>query len=148
MRLIFCSIQFEFDLGTRSNRLVRRISLSSLTEGNPLAETRERLRLIGRRVKIYMSKTASHNIKSNGCAAGRLRRRVAVLALVTLSACARSEPQRQTTFPPAPAPAPASLPDQPKPASELVTMDVAKAVMVTVELDFGPKIPTIAEALR
>ena len=26
-------------------------------------------------------------------------------------------------------------------------MDVAKAVMVTAELDFGPKIPTIAEAL-
>jgi hypothetical protein len=26
-------------------------------------------------------------------------------------------------------------------------MDVAKAVMVTVELDFGPKVPTIAEAL-
>lgn len=27
-------------------------------------------------------------------------------------------------------------------------MEVAKAVMVTVELDFGPKIPTIAEAIR
>jgi len=26
-------------------------------------------------------------------------------------------------------------------------MDVAKAVMVTVELDFGPKVPTIAQAL-
>jgi len=26
-------------------------------------------------------------------------------------------------------------------------MDVAKAVMVTVELDFGPKVPTIAEAI-
>jgi hypothetical protein len=36
----------------------------------------------------------------------------------------------------------------PTPATELVTMDVAKAVMVTVELDFGPKTPTIAEALN
>jgi hypothetical protein len=27
-------------------------------------------------------------------------------------------------------------------------MDVAKAVMVTVELDFGPRVPSIAEALR
>lgn len=31
---------------------------------------------------------------------------------------------------------------------ELMNMEVAKAVMVTVELDFGPKVPTIAEALR
>ena len=34
-----------------------------------------------------------------------------------------------------------------QPPSEQVTMDVAKAVMVTVELDFGPKVPSIAEAL-
>ena len=27
-------------------------------------------------------------------------------------------------------------------------MDVAKAVMVTAELDFGPKVPSIAEALN
>ena len=38
--------------------------------------------------------------------------------------------------------------DQPKPPSELVPMDVAKAVMVTAELDFGPKVPSIAEALN
>src|SRR5215813_3279245 len=30
----------------------------------------------------------------------------------------------------------------------LLTMDTAQAVMVTVELDFGPRIPTIAEALK
>src|SRR5882724_11854265 len=36
------------------------------------------------------------------------------------------------------APAPAAIP----------TMDVNQAVMVTVELDFGPSVPTIAEALR
>ena len=46
------------------------------------------------------------------------------------------------------APAPAATPSPTTtPSGELVTMDVAKAVMVTVELDFGPKIPTIAEAL-
>ena len=51
---------------------------------------------------------------------------------------------------PAPAAAPsppAVVPEKTTPASELVTMDVAKAIMVTVELDFGPKIPSIAEAL-
>ena len=34
-----------------------------------------------------------------------------------------------------------------KPASELLTMEVNKAVMVTAELDFGPQVPTIAQAL-
>jgi|SRR5215469_16975713 len=33
-------------------------------------------------------------------------------------------------------------------SSELLTMETAQAVMVTVELDFGPRIPTIAEALK
>ncbi|MBI3951205.1 MAG: hypothetical protein HY314_12210 [Acidobacteria bacterium] len=33
-------------------------------------------------------------------------------------------------------------------APPLATMEVATAVMVTVELDFGPKIPSIAEALQ
>lgn len=47
----------------------------------------------------------------------------------------------------APATPPAPEPAAPASASELVTMDVAKAVMVTVELDFGPKPPPIAEAL-
>jgi hypothetical protein len=47
----------------------------------------------------------------------------------------------------APAPAPAAVAEQTTPSSELVTMDVAKAVMVTVDLDFGARIPSIAEAL-
>ena len=33
-------------------------------------------------------------------------------------------------------------------APKMMTMEVNKAIMVTVELDFGKKIPTIAEALR
>jgi hypothetical protein len=35
-----------------------------------------------------------------------------------------------------------------KPAADLPSMEVNKAVMVTVELDFGSKMPSIAEALR
>lgn len=33
-------------------------------------------------------------------------------------------------------------------STNIATMPVAQAVMVTVELDFGPKVPTIAEGLR
>ena len=33
-------------------------------------------------------------------------------------------------------------------AGELPTMNINQAVMVTVELDFGPQVPTIAQALR
>jgi hypothetical protein len=49
-----------------------------------------------------------------------------------------------STIPPAPGatPAPATTP-----LSELVTMDVAKAVMVTDELDFGGRVPSVADAL-
>jgi hypothetical protein len=46
--------------------------------------------------------------------------------------------------PPVEAPALASS----RASSELLTMETAQAVMVTVELDFGPKIPTIADALK
>lgn len=57
---------------------------------------------------------------------------------------------------PAPAPAsatPAATPAAPaQPAAPgtpaMETMEVAKAVMVTRELDFGPRVPTIAEALN
>src|SRR6185436_20060575 len=34
------------------------------------------------------------------------------------------------------------------PSNSLPTLPVNQAVMVTVELDFGPRVPTIAEALR
>lgn len=64
--------------------------------------------------------------------------------------------QSTETRQPAPAPAPATAPPPsstpPTPStpasSELVTMDVAKAVMVTEELDFGGRNPSIAEALQ
>jgi hypothetical protein len=71
----------------------------------------------------------------------------AVAALLALGGCAKSEPSKQQSPPRAATSPAAPAPDQPKPASELVTMDVAKAVMVTVELDFGPKVPSIAQAL-
>ena len=58
--------------------------------------------------------------------------------------------------PPGPAPASATVPPpspsppapSTTPLSELTTMDVAKAVMVTEELDFGGRNPSIAEALQ
>src|SRR5689334_15828771 len=37
---------------------------------------------------------------------------------------------------------------QPAAVTNLATMEVAQAVMVTVELDFGPKVPSIADALK
>ncbi len=81
-------------------------------------------------------------------AARRLCQIAAVLALLVLAGCGQSDPpKQQSPLTATPAQAPAHAPEQPKPASELVTMDVAKAVMVTVELDFGPKVPAIAQAL-
>lgn len=68
---------------------------------------------------------------------------VAFTALLTVCGCGHdAPPKKQPANPP-----PAQSAEQPTPPSELVTMEVAKAVMVTVELDFGPRVPTIAEAL-
>lgn len=77
---------------------------------------------------------------------------VVIFAAVALS-CKGSENTQPPKQVPATTPAPVASPIAPtntsgKPAPPLETMAVAKAVMVTVELDFGPKIPTIAEALR
>jgi hypothetical protein len=74
-------------------------------------------------------------------------RECAFVALLAFSGCGTSESPKQQPPVRAAAPTPAPAPEQPKSASELVTMDVAKAVMVTVELDFGPKVPSIAQAL-
>ena len=68
-----------------------------------------------------------------------------IAAVALLAARANRTGSASKSLPPVQAPAPAA--EQPTPLSELVTMDVAKAVMVTAELDFGPKVPTIAEAL-
>jgi len=71
-----------------------------------------------------------------------------LVAIATIALLPREKQSNSNSVAPAqPSQSPASTPDQPTPASDLVTMDVAKAVMVTAELDFGPKIPTIAEAL-
>jgi len=77
---------------------------------------------------------------------------VAVLAAVVILALKanRTSPAK-TAQPLAPAPAAPAPTVTPAPTTasskELVTMEVAKAVMVTVELDFGAKIPSIAEAI-
>jgi len=86
---------------------------------------------------------------NNEIAAGsKLCQVTALAALLMFVSCGKDEPRKQPVGPVTPAPtAQAPALDQPKPASELVTMDVAKAVMVTVELDFGPKVPSIAQAL-
>ena len=75
---------------------------------------------------------------------------VGVLVVAAIAAIAlfpRNKPANSNSIAPAQAPPATAPPDQPTPASELVTLDVAKAVMVTAELDFGPRVPTIAEAL-
>lgn len=108
-----------------------------------------------------MAKTKRKNQRldstQTGKPQGNLRRWIPFVAIV-LAACVgavvilavranRTTSSSRPAVPPGP-PAPAAVPaPTTTPSSELVTMDVAKAVMVTVELDFGPKIPSIAEAL-
>jgi hypothetical protein len=71
-------------------------------------------------------------------------RYLSLLLCAALTGCATAE---QSTAPPAPtaakapAPAPVALP-------EPEIFEINKAVMVTVELDFGPSVPTIAEAVK
>src|SRR5260370_29893873 len=74
-------------------------------------------------------------------------RQFAFVALLVCFGCGTSEPPKQQPPVRTAAARPATAAEQPKSADELVTMDVAKAVMVTVELDFGPKVPSIAQAL-
>lgn len=50
----------------------------------------------------------------------------------------------ETVYADATAPAPPIT----RPASDKLTMEVNKAVMVTAELDFGPQVPSIAQALK
>jgi hypothetical protein len=86
------------------------------------------------------------------------KRRIAIVAAITAAVAAavvvtmranredRSKARQQPVASvPTSTPAPAA--EQSTPSSELVAMEVAKSVMVTVELDFGTKTPTIAEAL-
>ena len=74
---------------------------------------------------------------------------IAAAVVVTMRANRSDRPAKTVQNANASAPVAPTAPEpaQPAPPSELVSMDVAKAVMVTVELDFGPKVPSIAEAL-
>jgi hypothetical protein len=96
--------------------------------------------------------------ETNGSNSNSKRNFVIVVAIVAALAGAvvvtlrsnradRSAATAQNTSPSASSSPAAAEPVQPTPATDLVTMDVAKAVMVTVELDFGSKVPSIAEAL-
>jgi hypothetical protein len=116
-----------------------------------------------------MSKSRSKNrrrgaAQASNPAAGNLKRwlpvlgvplAVGIVAVVLLvgkanrtSPSSKALPQAPPGNSSAPTSPTAPVADQPTPSSELITMDVAKAVMVTVELDFGPKVPSIAEALN
>jgi hypothetical protein len=57
-------------------------------------------------------------------------------------------PATSNTPPAMPTQAPPAQPASNDPMPELMKLDVATAVMVTDELDFGPRPPSIAEALR
>jgi hypothetical protein len=74
---------------------------------------------------------------------------IAAAVVVTMRANRADRPAKAVQNANANAPVASTPPEpaQPAPPSELVSMDVAKAVMVTVELDFGPRVPSIAEAL-
>ncbi|MCI0485520.1 MAG: hypothetical protein L0229_02860 [Blastocatellia bacterium] len=86
------------------------------------------------------------------------RQRAAALVAIMVMAIAALACQNDGSGPQSASPAtsdsanpatPAGQPGQNASAgTEIHTMEVAKAVMVTVELDFGSKPPTIAEALR
>ena len=69
---------------------------------------------------------------------------IAILMMIAfLFGCSRADATKQPAAQP---PAPSTVPSGA--GTELNTMDVAQAVMVTVELDFGPKPPKVADALR
>lgn len=89
------------------------------------------------------------NCNTDATRAPRIGWRAIILtALLTLWGCRHDAPPKPQPANPVPSQAaPAKTAEQPTPPSDLVTMDVAKSVMVTVELDFGKKAPTIAEAL-
>lgn len=76
----------------------------------------------------------------------------AVAAVIVINGTNRTPPPTSAGQNPGATPGasttPAAAPPTTTPLSELVTMDVAKAVMVTDELDFGGPVPTVAEALK
>ena len=97
--------------------------------------------------KTPKGKESADNSKRKIILVAAITAAIAAVAVVTLRAnrADRSKAKPPVTGVPASPAAPVA--EQSTPPSELVTMDVAKSVMVTVELDFGPKAPTIAEAL-
>lgn len=103
-----------------------------------------------------MARKGHHSSRREPSRSGRWI--VAVAGLVVVGSAAvfllRHDPESSAEQPAPPAqvpaqPAPAAPQNvEPRPPSELLTMEVAKAVMVTAELDFGAHVPSIAEALR
>ena len=73
---------------------------------------------------------------------------VAVLVYVSFTGRGTSKTTDRSSSSGTGAPVPSKPASATEPAGEPSTMEVAKAVMVTRELDFGPKVPTIAQALN
>src|SRR5262249_42889925 len=104
--------------------------------------------------RVCRTPRAHKKAATSRCAANRrdLLLHVAAAVLLPAMASCTNQPAPTGNTSPAPTPPPATLSTPPPAGSsagepELITMDVAKAVMVTVELDFGPKVPSVAEAL-
>ena len=99
--------------------------------------------------KTPEANSSAGNSKRNFVIVAAITAAIAATVVVTLRSNRKDRTATTAQNPNASAPSSptAAEPVQPTPASDVVTMDVAKAVMVTVELDFGSRVPSIAEAL-
>lgn len=100
-----------------------------------------------RRVSAAQTSTPAAGNQKRWIPVGAILVVAGIVAVALLASRANRTNPSSKALPSAAAPPPAAVAEQTTPSSELVTMEVAKAVMVTVELDFGPTIPSIAEAL-
>jgi len=115
--------------------------------------------------QILMSKNHTANRKGDARQGQSARRKlgvwfaalIAMLTVVVITACDTKPPANKPPTPAAPSSnSPATPPTQPVTAppnaagqnAQTLTMDVNTAVMVTEELDFGGRVPSIAEALQ
>lgn len=101
---------------------------------------------------------AKRSSSSKKHAGSNVRWIIAVAAVLVIGAAmalflsskptSETRPAPPAKLAPQPAPPPPSQETETRPPSALLTMEVAKAVMVTADLDFGGRPPSIAEALR
>ena len=111
-------------------------------------------------MQIFMSKNRTSNRKDGARQARPARRKpgrwiaaiIGLLTVATITACdgkpSANKPQPPASNSPAPPPPVTTPPAAPGQTAQTLTMDVNTAVMVTEELDFGGRVPPIAEALQ